>query len=770
MSRELFAAHIPHHENGQPKIKKLLIANRGEIACRIIATCRKLNVASIAVYTEEDALSRHVSDADESICIGAIRDSSTNPFLDVDLLVQTALDHGAQAIHPGYGYLSENASFADRTREAGLLFVGPTGAAMTALGDKRSSKEYLQQNAPDVPLIPGFSGKSQDVSDFEKAAVAMGFPVMLKASAGGGGKGMRVVHQAQQLRDELARVQSEAQRSFGSSDIILEKFVQNSKHVEVQIVGDQHGDVVSLYERDCSVQRRNQKVIEETPCLFLDPETKKHMCDVAVRIVKLIGYEGAGTVEFVFDTTEMKFYFLEVNTRLQVEHPITEEVVGLDIVSLQLYVAAGGRLSELPQTSNITQMGHAIECRLCAEDPQRDFFPDHDTIALWKPASGPERTRNSTVRYETAISTDSTVSIYFDSMICKVVVWAPTRAMAVERMAKELAQTACIGVKTNQLFLQSCLLHPEFQNLAYNTSFIPTHLEQLLRNPYNAQVPQGISIIPNVFLRTLHGQMTPFGNVTTRFRNQRLDPLSAPCDIISMRTSRKSALGDDTDVVRCDACLLEPAHIRRAGQNTNEQRFYVHPVENLADEQDERTRYDALSQALRKGNVWDNPSCSVRDVRITPVQGSYIDVSTPVELEMSVDGKKVRAFLVLDGHTSASGASLHHDTVRILAHVPQLGEWVQFQRDTMLSFFVNRRRDPEGLTQDKGKVVKAPMPCKILGINVAIGAECKAGDVVMVVESMKMEIAIAVGAAGAFTTRWKVGDAVEEGSVLCLVE
>lgn len=684
----------------------------------------------------------------------------------MDLLVQTALDKGAQAVHPGYGYLSENATFADRTREAGLLFVGPTGAAMTALGDKRTSKEYLLENIPDVPLIPGFSGTSQDASDFERAALEIEFPIMLKASAGGGGKGMRVVHQLEELRDELARVQSEAQRSFGSSDIILEKYIQDSKHIEVQVVGDQYGDVISLYERDCSVQRRNQKVIEETPCLFLDPQTKKNMCDVAVRIVKLIGYEGAGTVEFVYDLARAKFYFLEVNTRLQVEHPITEEVVGIDLVALQLYVAAGGRLSELPEASDIVQKGHAIECRLCAEDPRRDFFPDHDSIALWKPASSPERNSNSTVRYETAISTGTTVSIYFDSMICKVVVWAPTRTMAIERMVKELAQTACIGVKTNQLFLQSCLLHPEFQNPGYNTSFIPTHLEQLLRNPYHSTVSRELSTIPNVFLRTLHSQISPFGKIASRFRNQRRDPFSAPCDIISMRTSRKSPSGDDSDVLRCDAVVLEPAHVRSTRQGSEEEHIFVYPVDKSDSQQDNRARYDALGQALRRGEVWNDASYNVRDVRLMPVYGSEIQASTPIAMDMSMNGAKVRAYLVIDRPTASS---LHHETVRILAHLPQLGEWVQFQRDTMLSFFVNRGTDPEA-EKEKGKVIKAPMPCKILNINVQEGAQCRAGDVVMVVESMKMEIAMSIGAAGAFTTRWNVGDAVEEGSVLCSIE
>ncbi|KAF5518217.1 putative methylcrotonoyl-CoA carboxylase beta chain [Colletotrichum aenigma] len=308
-----------------------------------------------------DALSQHVADAHESVCIGSIEHDTKNPFLNIDLLLRTALEAHADAVHPGYGYLSENADFADRVRAAGLTFVGPTGQTISTLGDKRTSKEYLRTHAPEVPLIPGFSGSSQNVEDLQDAATRIGFPVMLKASAGGGGKGMRVVRKASQLQSELDRAQSESQRSFGSSDCILEKFIESSKHVEIQIVGDQHGNVVSLFERDCSIQRRNQKVIEETPCLFLDEQTKKSMSDTAVKIGKLLGYEGAGTVEFVVDTTTKKFYFLEVNTRLQVEHPITEEVVGVDLVSLQLYVAAGGRLADVPELSALTQTGHAIE-------------------------------------------------------------------------------------------------------------------------------------------------------------------------------------------------------------------------------------------------------------------------------------------------------------------------------------------------------------------------------------------------------------------------
>ncbi|TQN64402.1 Methylcrotonoyl-CoA carboxylase subunit alpha [Colletotrichum shisoi] len=269
-TRELFVVDIPVDADGQPKIRKLLVANRGEIACRVISTCRKLDVTTVAVYTQEDAVSQRVRDADEAICIGSVELNAKNPFLDIELLIKTAVDLGADAVHPGYGYLSENPDFASSVRRAGLIFVGPPSEAMSTLGDKRSSKDYLRQKAPEVPLIPGFTGTSLEIEDLKKAAVDIGFPVMLKASAGGGGKGMRVVHEVSQLQSELNRAQSEAQRSFGSSDCILEKFIENSKHIEIQVVGDQYGHVVSFLERNCSIQRRNQKVIEETPCPFLD--------------------------------------------------------------------------------------------------------------------------------------------------------------------------------------------------------------------------------------------------------------------------------------------------------------------------------------------------------------------------------------------------------------------------------------------------------------------------------------------------------------------
>lgn len=712
--------------------------------CRTDETCR-------------DSASRHVTEADESVCIGSIRDSSKNPFLDIDAIIQAAIATGAQAIHPGYGYLSENAAFADRTRQAGLVFVGPSGAAMSALGDKRIAKEYLQKHAPDVPLIPGFSGKSQDPADLVKAATEIGFPVMLKAAAGGGGKGMRVVRDAQQLRSELASAQSEAQQSFGHSDCILEKFIEQSKHVEIQIVGDRHGEAVSFFERDCSMQRRNQKIIEETPCLFLDARVRSEMASTAVRIVKLLEYEGAGTVEFVFDTAAMKFYFLEVNTRLQVEHPITEEVTGVDLVALQLFVASGGRLRDLPVLQDLKQTGHAIECRLCAEHPRRNFLPDHGDIILWRPAN-PGRTSNSVVRYETAMQSPCTVSIFFDSMICKIVVWAPTRSEAIERMARELANTACMGIKTNQLFLQSCLLHSAFQDLGYTTAFIPLNLPNLLENPYLKTPPEYLPLVPSVYLERLRQLRlpgrAPFRGVRARFHNQVYDPFSSSSEVISYSSSV--------------LCILRPS----GGVDCDEKGVYVYPIvagDTESSPSQPNMLYNDVSRAIRSGDAFKRPAYQVDITKFEALAGEPTR-GDAVSLEITINGKRVKAYLALrsvQDNNERSGEADH-----VLVHMPDIGEWLEYRRETLLSFCSSQRRLVEASSTLTGgpAMVKAPMPCKILSILKSPGDHVEPGDRVMVTESMKMELSIHVDAAGKFRTRWKEGDAVDEGSVLCSVD
>ncbi|KAF9889613.1 hypothetical protein FE257_007121 [Aspergillus nanangensis] len=763
----LFVAPSPLAATGRPVIQKVLIANRGEIACRIAQTCAKLNITSVAIYVDEDSSSRHIKDADEAVCIGSVETSTTNPFLDIDLLVQTALSVQAQAIHPGYGYLSENADFANKVRAAGLIFIGPSARAMSTLGDKRSSKDYLRQYAADVPLVPGFTGSSQDPDSLGTAAAEIGFPVMLKASAGGGGKGMRIVREPGQLKDELERAQSEARRSFGSDDLILEKYIESSKHVEIQIVGDSHGEVLSFGDRDCSVQRRHQKVIEETPCTFLSEETRQRMASTAIRIAQLIGYENAGTVEFIVDATTGHFYFLEVNARLQVEHPITEEVTGVDLVSLQLFVAAGGRLLDLPVAQGMKPSGHAIECRLCAEDPARNFFPEHGKVQLWRPHGA-----HRDVRFETAIQTGSTVSIYFDSMIAKVVVWAPTRALAIEKMANVLANTACMGITTNQLFLQRCLTNPAFADPGYTTDFIPGHLEELLQGPSrqctSQEMEDAIHIIPALVLRRLADYQgprnpqhrRPFQNVRKQFRNQRHDRVNIHCDVVVQ--------GQEVDAADSSPrmCVWTP-QAADGVQKGDEVHICTVPRSNApADDTQSAAakvtaRYNAISQALRQGQVLSSPAYQVAILSWTPVaEESATGRGVGFTVEVTLNGTKVVAHIALPAHGSRT----------VFCHFPLLGTYVQFQCHTLLAYVESLRSVENAANGPEQKAVAAPMPCRVLSVLKQVGEEVKAGESVMVVESMKMELSITASASGKFQSSWKQGDAVEEGKILCTIE
>ncbi|KIW94747.1 uncharacterized protein Z519_04724 [Cladophialophora bantiana CBS 173.52] len=772
-----FVAQLPSSSHDRRQIQRVLIANRGEIACRIIATCRKLDLTSIAVYAQEDLSSRHVAEADEAVDLGSINQAGGNPFLNIQLLVDVARTRGADAIHPGYGYLSENKDFAEAVRQAGLIFIGPSSQAMSTLGDKRNSKDYLRKHAPKVPLIPGFTGSSQNVRELENAAEKVGFPVMLKASAGGGGRGMRIVRERSQLAGELARAQSEAQRSFGSSDCILEKYIEAAKHVEVQILGDSHGKVLSLWERECSVQRRHQKIIEETPSPFLTPEQRQRMCAVAVQIGELIGYEGAGTVEFVVDVRDGSFYFLEVNTRLQVEHPITEKVTGLDIVSLQLFVAAGGSLSSLANLQHIPQKGHAIECRLCAEDPSSDFMPQNGTIQLWRESDQYLASRD--VRYETAVQTGSSISIYFDSMIAKIVVWAPTRAMAISKMVKVLANTVCAGVKTNQLFLQACLLHKSFHDRAYTTSLIPTHVENLLKNPYTESAQNMISmlsLLPGLVLRNLASQPTdarPFKHVTRGFRNQYFDPVNRNTTVI---------VPSDPSSTQEPILSIWNAH-SRADSGRSEYRATLLPIPTAETDSvpDTTTRspevyqisrqYHDISHKLRDPSLAKAPQYTVeftkwRDLEDTTVRNGWRTASVAISINQSI----IHAHIATDTPLNPATSTGSYQTV--LCHFRGLGTWVEYKCYSILNYIESLRSAGGGRSSasSNSKVVKSPMPCKVLSVLKSNGDQVKAGEIVMVIESMKMETNICVNIDGKFMTGVKNGAAVDDGGVLCWVE
>jgi 3-methylcrotonyl-CoA carboxylase alpha subunit len=446
----------------------VLIANRGEIACRIIRTLKRLGIRAVAVYSDADRDALHVAQADEAIWIGPA--AASESYLRADAILGAAAHAGARAVHPGYGFLAENAGFARACRAAGLTFVGPSPEAIEAMGAKDQAKAAAA--AADVPLIPGYQGGRQDQAGLLEAAHELGFPVLLKAVAGGGGKGMRVVARPDDFTAALEGARREALAAFGDERMLLERYLAAPRHIEVQVFGDHHGNVVHLFERDCSVQRRHQKVLEEAPAPALSPEQRTALGAAAVRLAAAIGYANAGTVEFLMDERGA-FYFMEMNTRLQVEHPVTEMVTGLDLVEWQLRVAAG---EPLPRTQQqITLSGHAIEARLYAEDPERGFLPSTGMLAhLRLPAA------DRALRIETGVATGDRVSPFYDPMLAKIVAWGRDRAEALRRVRAAVDDTEVVGRATNLEFLATVLRHDAFEHGAVSTAFVEENAAALL--------------------------------------------------------------------------------------------------------------------------------------------------------------------------------------------------------------------------------------------------------------------------------------------------
>lgn len=439
--------------------RSILIANRGEIAVRVIRTAKSLGYRTIAVYSEADAGAPHVDLADEAMLIGPAPVGES--YLDMDRILKAARDSGAQAVHPGYGFLSENADFSRACDEAGLVFIGPTADSIDLMGNKAAAKRRMIE--ANVPCVPGYEDKDQADQTLISAANDIGFPLMVKAAAGGGGRGMRLVHDVKDLPNAISSARSEAENAFGSGELILEKAIIRPRHVEVQVFADKQGNTIHLGERDCSVQRRHQKVVEEAPCPVMTEELRGRMGAAAVDAAKSINYRGAGTVEFLLDGNG-DFYFLEMNTRLQVEHPVTEMVTGLDLVALQIQVAQGQALG-LSQ-SDITLDGHAIEVRLYAEDPSQDFLPVTGKVDLWSPAIG------DGVRIDSGITTGQEISPFYDPMVAKVIAWGPSRETARQRLVDALKETLLFGSKTNKSFLIDVLEKKSFSDGLATTAFI----------------------------------------------------------------------------------------------------------------------------------------------------------------------------------------------------------------------------------------------------------------------------------------------------------
>lgn len=440
--------------------EKILIANRGEIACRVIDSAKRMGIATVAVYSEADRVAKHVREADESICIGP--PPTAESYLLGERIIQACQDTGAAAVHPGYGFLSENPEFAERLEKEGLVFIGPGSHAIRAMGDKITSKKLAAKAG--VSVIPGYDGVVPDADRAVEIAAGIGYPVMIKASAGGGGKGMRIAHDDSSCRDGFERAASEALSSFGDERVFIEKFIDNPRHIEVQVLADAHGHAIALNERECSIQRRHQKVVEEAPSPFLNDETRSAMMAQAVALAKAVDYRSAGTVEFVVDE-DRNFYFLEMNTRLQVEHPITELITGLDLVEWMIRIAAGEPLTIDQEDIGIN--GWAIESRIYAENPLRGFLPSTGRIRRYR---APRNVPN--MRIDTGVEEGSEISMFYDPMIAKLVTWGETREEAMNAMSVSLNRYYIRGVDTNIPFLSSILKHPVFRSGDINTSFI----------------------------------------------------------------------------------------------------------------------------------------------------------------------------------------------------------------------------------------------------------------------------------------------------------
>jgi len=516
--------------------KTILIANRGEIALRVMRTCRALGISTVAVYSDADVRAPHVRFADQAVHIGPapIKDS----YLNIEKIIDAARRTGAEAIHPGYGFLSENADFAEACEAAGITFIGPNADAIRKMGLKNTARRMMAEAG--VPIVSGYDGEDQSIEALSKNAEAIGLPVLIKASAGGGGKGMRVVREALGLEAAIESARREAEKAFGDATLLIEKYIENSRHIEVQILADHHGNLIHLFERECSIQRRHQKIIEESPSPAVGPELRKQICEAALNAARAIGYTNAGTVEFILAPSG-EFYFIEVNTRLQVEHPVTEIITGVDLVKLQIEIA-GGKPIEIAQ-EDVRQTGHAIEARVYAEDPANNFLPATGTMLEWRPPSV------SGVRIDNGVEAGSEVGIHYDPMLAKVIARGPDRETALRKLVYALTRFTMLGVQTNREFLIRTLEHPKLQSGIYHTEFVDENLEELISK--KAGEDEVFAAVAAVYLhqkRQLEAVVLP--QVPPNYRNNPFRDPSIKLQIAgdAFEVSWQASTGDEFEV------------------------------------------------------------------------------------------------------------------------------------------------------------------------------------------------------------------------------
>ncbi|MGO4221834.1 acetyl-CoA carboxylase biotin carboxylase subunit [Lysobacter sp. TAF61] len=683
---------------------KILIANRGEIACRVIRTCRRLGIATVAVYSQADADAQHVRLADEAWPIGGPRPNES--YLRGDAILEVARKSGAQAIHPGYGFLSENAEFADAVEAAGIAFIGPKAASMRKMGSKAGAKELMQ--AAGVPVVPGYTGEDQAPDLLQREADAIGYPLMIKAAHGGGGKGMRIVRNSGEFAANLESCQREARNAFGRDRVLLERYVERPRHIEIQIFGDSQGQAIHLNERECSAQRRYQKVLEESPSPFLSPELRQAMGAAAVMAARAIDYVNAGTVEFIVGQ-DGDFYFMEINTRLQVEHPVTEFVTGLDLVEWQLRVAAGEALPLAQE--QIPQQGHAIEVRLYAEDPDAGFLPGSGRLERLRLPATDEH-----VRIDSGVIEGDTVTIFYDPMIAKLIVHDADRPRALARLRTALAQCDIAGPKSNIEFLERLVRHPSIVEGSIDTGYLDRHLDEFIQAGNDGTVDEAGQ---DLLLAAATSQLLAQERQTRELAGASADP-SSPWAI-------------------ADGWRLGHGSRRSLAFLQGERRLELHA-------QGSEGSYRIEHQD-----------------RIHTVEGARNEADDALSLR--IDGRGRRFTLVTGAGAMAAGGSMSAPTdltaqgaQRIVVH--DGGRRLRLQAVPMY-------RPERSSVAGAGNQLLAPMPGRVVVVKAAPGDTVEAGQELMVIEAMKMELSLKAPRAGTVAeVRAAAGDFVEADSIL----
>ncbi|KAI8100180.1 carbamoyl-phosphate synthase L chain, ATP binding domain-containing protein [Halteromyces radiatus] len=704
-------------------IHKVLIANRGEIACRVIRTCRRLGIATVAVYSDSDENAPFVKLADEAYHIGP--SIAAESYLVGDNLINVAKRSGADALHPGYGFLSENADFAERVGQAGIHFIGPSPDSIRAIGDKIAAKVFIKNHASTIPLIPGYNGEDQSVERLEQEAKKIEFPVLLKASAGGGGKGMRAVYDTSKLREEIEAAKGESLRSFGSDKLLIEKYFESIRHVEIQIFGDKYGNVYHINERDCSIQRRHQKVVEETPSPAVDDDLRKRMTTAAVELGRKLGYVGAGTAEFILDEKTKRFYFLELNTRLQVEHPITEAISGLDLVELQLLVAQGVNLKELGILDQISFHGHAIEVRLCAEDPDNDFGPRTGIIQKWSPANAAKDLPG--VRYDTGIEDGSEISVFYDSMVAKVIVHAPTREEAIRRMVMALSRTVILGVTTNQKFLISIMNNPRFHSGTFDTNFIAVEKDRLFHKTTTALIQNSVVAATLFDWCIRKNQQIHLRNVAPNWRN------------VPWRHPK----------VRYLINREQEVSITYAYQG-NENRDHRHAFQCSVQLVETEEKKDDDDQSLSLHAVLYDADFGKE------VPGPRGVFGGKGLLRATIDGCQQYFYVTQQIHDVNEKSIFVHDFIQ--------GHQIELLKIDRLKSTTATGED------DRVTPYTSSMPCRVLKILAPNGTVVRKNDPLLSIESMKTEIKVLSRHEGVVTMRVEEGQLVDARVLLCQVD